>query len=290
VGAPVLLLDLFSLFYRAYYALPPMCTTLGEPTSGLYGLSTLVLKLFREQRPEGAAFARDTASPTFRHESFEEYKATRSGAPRGLVAQFDRLDELVAAFGFPTFASKGYEGDDVLATLAREILAQGRSPIVVTGDNDCLQLAGEATRVMIVARGATKTETYDASAVARRFGVTPAQMPDRAALVGDPSDNLPGVCGIGAKTASELVRRFGGVPQILEHLEEIRPPRVREAVRAAADRLPLYLRLARLCDDVPLPPGPRFAPMTPEARERVRGLFETLEFRSLLGRMDAALG
>jgi len=290
VAAPILLLDLFSLFYRAFYALPPMCTVAGEPTSGLYGLSVLVLKLFREQRPAGAAFALDTSSPTFRHESYDEYKATRGVAPGPLTAQFDRLGQLVAALGFPAFKSVGYEGDDVLATLARELVAAGESPLVVSGDNDCLQLAGGATRVMIVSRGATKAEIYDEAAVVRRFGVTPAQMPDRSALVGDPSDNLPGVPGIGAKTASELVRRFGSISGILERLEEVRPVRAREAIRAAAERLPLYLRLARLRDDVPLEPGPRYAPITPEARERVRRLFTELEFRSLLGRMDAAFG
>ena len=287
MAGPVLLLDAFSLFYRAYFALPPMSTTLGEPTSGVYGLSVLLLKLLKEQRPAGAAWALDTPSATFRHESYDQYKATRVGAPAGLGAQFGRLTELIAALGFPAFSSVGFEGDDVLATLAREIAAAGEAPLVVSGDNDSLQIAGGAARVMIVSRGATKAEIYDEAAIVERFGVTPRQMPDRAALVGDPSDNLPGVPGIGAKTASALVARFGGIEAILEHIEEIRPARAREAIRAAAEQLPLYLRLARLRDDVPIADGPRFAPFTPEAQQRVRELFETLEFRSLVPRLDA---
>ncbi len=289
MASPVLLFDAFSLFYRAYFALPAFRTTSGEPTSGLYGLSALVLKLFREQRPSGAAFAIDAPTPTFRHQRYAPYKATRTAlGPRR--DERSRIGDLVDALGVPAFAAPGFEADDVLATLAREIAAEGMSPLVVTGDYDCLQIARGPARVLIVARGAAKAEIWDEEAIRTRLGVEPAQLADYAALVGDPSDNLPGVAGVGPRTAAELLRRFGSVDAMLARAREIPSPRTREAVLAAAAELPLLVTLARLRDDVPLRPGPRFAPVTPEARARVLRLFEELEFRSLLPRVEAALG
>lgn len=285
--APILLLDGFSLFYRAFYGLPAMTTAAGEPTSAVYGLSMLLLKLLREVRPKGIAFALDAPVRTFRHAMYDDYKATRVKAPSALGAQLGRFDELIAALGAPAFRVPGFEGDDVLATLARELREAGEHPLVVSGDNDCLQLVRAPTRVMIVPRG-KDARTYDEAAIAERFGVTPAQLPERSALVGDVTDNLPGVAGIGGKTASDLVRRFGTVAEILRRIDEVTPPRARAAILEAADRLPLLVELSRLRDDVPLSPGPRFAAADQAARDRVRKLFEALEFRSLLARIDAA--
>jgi DNA polymerase-1 len=288
MASPILLLDAFSLLYRAFFALPPLTTQGGEPTSGLYGLSVLLLKLLREQRPVGAAFALDLPRPTFRHERYAGYKGTRTAPPSALGRQVGRLRELIEAFGFPAFAAPGFEADDVLATLATELAAAGEAPVVVSGDRDTLQLAVGPTSVLYVGRG-VKEARYDAAAVEARFGVAPARLPEYVALIGDPSDDLPGVPGIGKQTAAQLIGRYGTVTALLEHLDEIANARVREALRAHADRVPLWADLARLRTDVPLPPGPRLAPVTPAGRAGVVGLFERLEFTSLIGRVDDAL-
>jgi DNA polymerase-1 len=287
--AEVLLLDAFSLVYRAFFALPAMTTTRGEPTSALYGFSTLVLKLMRERRPAGAAVALDGPRATFRHEAFSGYKAGRPPAPTPLGLQLALLPELLAAFGFPAFAAPGFEADDILATLARELRAAGEQPLVVTGDLDALQCAVQGGRVHIVGRGEAQSRTYDEPAVWARFGVGPHELPDWKALAGDPTDALPGVPGVGGKRAAALIRRFGGVTGLLAHIAEVEPASVREALESRRQDLVLWRDLARLRDDVPFPAGPRWAPFGAEQGERLRGLFERLEFTSLLPRLAALL-
>jgi DNA polymerase I len=285
-AAPVLLFDVFSLLYRAFFALPPMNTTAGEPTSALYGFSTVVLKMLRQEAARGAAFALDQPGGTLRRAAFAGYKASRPAAPTPLARQAGRVRELLAALGFPAFSASGYEGDDVLATLARELRAAGQSVLVVTGDLDLLQCALGSTRVHVLGRG-VEGRTYDQAAVWARFGVAPAELPDWKALAGDVTDEIPGVPGVGAKTASGLVRRFGSVAGLLARVQEIEPASVRAAVTARAAELPLWRDLALLHDDVPLAPGPRFAPFSLQALLQTRALFEALEFRSLRTRLDA---
>ena len=283
----VLLLDAFALVYRAFFALPPMVTTRGEPTGALYGFSTLLLKLLRERRPKGIAAALDAPAATFRHAAFAGYKASRPRAPTPLAQQLRRLPELLEAFGAPLFAVPGFEADDVLATLARALAAAGEAPLVVTGDLDALQCAGGRTRVFVVGRGTAAGRLYDEAAVRARFGVAPAELPDWKALAGDVTDEIPGVPGVGGKRATELVRRFGGVAGMLAATEEIAPATLGAAIAAHRADLLLWRDLARLRDDVPLPAAARFAPFDAAARIRVRALFEQLEFRSLLPRLDA---
>ena len=283
----IVLLDVFSLVYRAFFGLPPMVTTRGEPTGALYGFSTLVLKLLRERRPRGIAAALDAPAATFRHAAFAGYKANRPRAPTPLGQQLRRLPELLDAFGASSFTVPGFEADDVLATLARELAGAGETSLVVTGDLDALQCAGARTRVFVVGRGATAGRLYDEAAIWTRFGVTPAELPDWKALAGDVTDEIPGVPGVGSRRASQLVRRFGGVDGLLRSTDEISPAALREAIAARAGDLPLWRDLARLRDDVPLPEGKRFGVFDAAARARTRALFEGLEFRSLLPRLDA---
>jgi len=282
----VLLLDVFSLAYRAFFGLPPMTTTRGEPTGALYGLSALLLKLLRERRPKGLSAALDAPVATFRHASFAGYKASRPRAPTPLASQLQRLPALLSAFGAPTFTAPGFEGDDVLATLTRELVAAAERPLVVTGDLDALQCATGRARVHVVGRGATAGRTYDETAVWARFGVGPAELPDWKALAGDVTDEIPGVPGVGSQGAARLVRRFGGVDRLLARTDEIRPESLRAAIVDRADDLPVWREIARLRPDVALPAGPRFAPFDAAAVARTRALFEELEFRSLLPRLD----
>jgi DNA polymerase I len=279
--APALVIDTLSLFFRSFYALPPLTTSRGEPTSALFGFSSVLLKVWREHRPVAAGFARDLPRPTFRHVAWAPYKGTRVAPPDALRRQLGRFDELLAAFGFPVVTAEGFEADDVLATLA-QVLPE---PILVTGDHDCLQVARGGTRVLIVGRGAVKDRLYDEEAVRASFGVGPELVPDWIALVGDPSDNLPGVAGIGEKTAARLLGQFGSVAGILENIEGVTPVRTRTAIAEKAEELRVWRDLALLRYDVPLPPEPWVAPLTADARGRLGTLFETLEFRSLIPRL-----
>jgi DNA polymerase-1 len=263
-----------------------MTTRAGEPTAALYGFSALLLKLLREERPKGIAFARDAPVQTFRHERYAQYKAHRPGLPDALRPQFARLTALLDAVGAPVFCTPGFEADDVLATLAAELRAAGEHVRIVTGDRDLFPTVGEGVDVLFVGRRGDKPVVYDADAVVRRFGIRPTQLPAYMALVGDSSDNLPGVRGIGPRTAARLVRAYGDIAILLEHLEDITPPSLRESLRGAAASMQSNEDLARLRKDVPLEPSPRFAPLTEQARARIRELFVALEFQSLLERLD----
>jgi DNA polymerase-1 len=264
-----------------------MATTRGEPTGALYGFSALLLKLIRERRPKGMAAALDAPAATFRHAAFAGYKASRPRAPTPLGRQLQRLPALLDAFGASIFTVPGFEADDVLATLARELVSARETPLVATGDLDALQCVDDRTRVYVVGRGATAGRTYDKAAVWSRFGVAPAELPDWKALVGDVTDEIPGIPGVGSRRAAQLVRLFGGVDALIARAEEIEPASIREAVAARAGELRLWRDLARLRDDVPLPAVARFGPFDASARARTKALFEELEFRSLLPRLDA---
>ncbi len=289
----VLLLDTFSLFFRAYFALPAMSTSRGEPTSAIYGLSSLLLKLLREHPGTELSFALDAPQATFRHEAFDGYKAQRGGAPDALLAQFGRLDELLQALAAPRFRVPGFEADDVLATLATELSARRESALIVSGDRDLLQLAGEHVKVLFVGRRGKEGITYDPSAVLERFGVPPSRLPSYMALVGDTSDNLPSVPGVGPGTASKLLRNVNDCSELLSQLDDVRPERVRQALRDHRQQILMTERLARLHCDVPLGDGPRSRAPTADDFGRARVLFEELEMKSLLPRVDklrAALG
>jgi DNA polymerase-1 len=284
----VLLLDTFSLFFRAHYALPWMSTRAGEPTSALYGFSSLLLKLLREQPGAALAFALDAPQATFRHESFDAYKAGRAPTPSTLSAQFDRLGELLAALAVPVFRCPGFEADDVLATLAQLARAEQEPALVVSGDRDMLQLAHGSVRVHFVGRRGKDALLYDEAAVLARFGVTPAVLPSYVALTGDSSDNLPSVPGIGATTARKLLADRANCADLLAHLSTIKSPRTREALLAHREQILHTETLARLREDAPLSSeGPRWSVPSPSALRALGDFFEELEFKSLHKRLAA---
>jgi len=285
----VLLLDTYSLFFRAFFALPPMTTVAGRPTSAIYGFSVLLLKLIREERPLGLAFALDAPQATFRHAASPTYKAQRATAPDPLRQQLAVLPRLLEAVGAPAVVAPGFEADDVLATQARALTAQGRATRIVTGDRDLFQVVGHGVDVLFLGARGQKPIVYDLEAIARRYGLTPEQLPLRTALVGDVSDNLPKVPGIGDKTAETLARRFGDAATLLTRLDDVTPLAVRETLRGAAAQIRQTEQLARLRYDVPLPEGPLFTALDPEAIGRIRSLFVELEFGSLLPRLDHIL-
>ena len=283
--APALLLDTFSLFFRAFYALPPMSTAGGEPTNALYGFSALLLKLLREHPGAELCFALDTGRPTFRHQAFQPYKAQRPATPSPLVAQLRRLDELLEQVGGAVLGSPGFEADDVLATVAQRLREEGRATFVVSGDRDLLQVAHGSVRVEFVGQRGKPSVVYDEAAVRARFGVPPWRLPSFVALVGDSSDNLPGVPGIGPGTAKKLLATRDGVAELLRDASQL-APRTAELLLAHAAQLRETETLARLRTDAPLPPPPHLSAPSPAHLGRLRDWFEGLGFRSLLPRLD----
>lgn len=292
VGAPrrlqdmILLLDTYSLLYRAFHALPELTTSTGEPTGALYGFASLLVKLLREQSPEGLAFALDAPGPTFRRERFDGYKAGRPAMPEPLRRQRARLDDLLDALAAPRFAAPGYEADDVLATLAHELNGEGLDVRIVTGDRDLFQTVGPRTTVLFVGRRQADHVLYDEAKVRARYRLPPARLPSFTALVGDPSDRLAGVPGVGPKTAARWVAAYADVDGVLAHLDALEPARLRPAVAERAEALRRDEDLARLRLDAPLRDGPRHAPVSADALARLRDVFETLELKSLLTRLD----
>jgi DNA polymerase I len=284
--APALLLDTFSLFFRAFFALPPMSTSRGEATNALYGFSALLLKLLREHPGAALCFALDTGRPTFRHLEFQPYKAQRAPAPTPLVEQLRRLDGLLERFGAPILGSPGFEADDVLAAVAAQLRSRDTPALVVSGDRDLLQLAHGSVRVHFVGRRGKDAVTYDSAAVVERFGVSPLQLPSFSALVGEVSDNLPGVPGIGPGTAKKLLQQHPNIDQLLAHAPTLKPARLGQLLLEHAEQIRRTETLARLRTDAPLPQPPHLAAPTFAHWQRVRELFEVLEFKSLLPRLD----
>lgn len=283
---PVLLVDTYSLFFRAYHALPEMSTTRGEPTSALYGFCAVLLKELREHEPMGLAFAVDAPQRTFRRDRYEAYKAQRDAVPSPLAAQFGRLEELLRAFEVPVFRCPGLEADDVLATLARRLSDAGSSVLVMSGDRDLLQVARAGVRVLFIGARGQKPSLMDAARVEERFLVRPEQLPSYVALVGDPSDNLPGVPGVGPKTAAKWVQRYGSMRGLLSELDHVTPERLRAELAARAEQVLLNEELASLHTDVPLGDGPLAAAIRAGAVAKLRALFTELEFKSLVPRLD----
>jgi DNA polymerase I len=282
-----LLVDTYSLFFRAHHALPPMNTKSGEPTSALYGFCAALIKELGQRRPRGLAFAVDAPQRTFRHEQLASYKGNRDATPAPLVAQFGRLRELLGAFQVPAFEVPGVEADDVLATLATRLSASGSEVLIMSGDRDLFQTAAEGVSVLFLgARGQTPT-IYDAARVEERFLVPPERLPAYVALVGDPSDNLPRVPGVGPSTASKWVLAYGSAQALCDAASELEPARLRAEVVARREQVLVNESLATLRRDVPLGDGPLCAPLTSAALERLRELFERLEFKSLVPRLAA---
>ncbi len=288
------LLDGSSLAYRAFFALPESITMGdGFPTNAIYGLSQMLLKIVTEYRPASVVVAWDAREKTFRHEEFEEYKAQRPHMPEPLSQQWSRFPELMRAFGIVNLVKPGFEADDILGTLAEEAKRQGVRSIVVTGDRDAMQVVDDDIWVMSTGRGITDVKIYTPAAVLERFGVTPSAIPDYIGLKGDTSDNIPGVPGVGEKTAAALLQQFGSIDALYERLDEVRSDKRRALLAAHEGSARLSKRLATMVLDVPLEEdlvelvarGGYVLPV-----EGVDAVFEKYEFRGLRRRLRDVAG
>ncbi|WP_217915909.1 DNA polymerase I [Miltoncostaea marina] len=287
--APLLLIDGNSLAYRAFHALPDTIATAdGFPTNALYGLAAMMMKMLVEERPGRVVVAWDAKGKTFRHEAEPTYKANRKETPDLLREQSVHFRPLMEAFGFVNTELPGYEADDILGTLARRAEAAGRSVVILTGDRDAFQLVSDRVSVMATGRGVTDTTLYTPEAVVERYGIGPDLMPDFRGMVGDPSDNLLGVPGIGEKGASQLLQKYGSLDAILEHAGDQTPKR-REALTEHADQARRTRGLAVIDTDAPVDLDLDDVPALEfdEARmAALREVFDRFEFGSLLRRLD----
>ena len=276
----VYLIDGFSLLYRAFYALPQSIVTSGGlPTNALYGFTSMLLKLLDTDEEVGLGVVWDSGKPAFRMEIYPEYKAQRSAMPEELKAQLDHLDVILEAMNIPAVRAEGFEADDALATMSRQV-PEGLELLLVTGDQDAMQLVDGDVKVLRTTRGVSETKEYGREEVIAEYGVTPEQIPDYKALVGDPSDNIPGVKGIGPKGASGLLQKFPTVAKIYDNLEEISAKGTRTKLEEGRDSAFMSLELARMRFDAPVeldPEALKFEGVKPECGE----VFRRYEFRSL---------
>ena len=292
----VYLIDGYALIYRAFFAMiaRPLTTSRGENTSAVWGVANFLLRLLRDRRPAYVAWVHD-AGTSFRHEVFPEYKATREKLEPELQEAFDRslerVEQLLAAFHLPLIAIDGYEADDVIGTLARRVVDQGAHAVIVSGDKDFYQLVSEHVSLLNPGRRgpAAVDETWvDPSNAAERLGVPPARVVDYLALVGDSSDNVPGVRGVGDKTARALIEQFGDLDTILRRADEAPTRRVREALAAHAEAARLSRQLVTLRCDVPVESDLARFTVRPPDRDALAALFADLEFHSLIGQVAVA--
>jgi DNA polymerase-1 len=281
----VLLLDGHSLAFRAFFALPDtLVTSSGQVTNAVYGFTAMLIKLLADERPQGVVVCFDKGVPQFRLDRYAEYKAGRAETPDLFRQQLPLIREVLQALQIPMLEREGYEADDLLATLTRLCREHGCEVIIVTGDRDILQLVGDGIAVIMTRRGISDVIRYDAATVFERYGVTPAQWTDFVALKGETSDNLPGVPGVGDKTAAQLINKYGDIEQVIAHADEL-TPRLRGAIKERAEQVRINKELGRLLDDVSLDVDPAKFHLEPWDDEAVRALFASLEFRSLHERL-----
>jgi DNA polymerase-1 len=287
----LLLIDGLSLAYRAFYALPSdLATPEGTITNAVYGFTSMLVKVLGDEHPEGIAVVFDAPGPTFRDELDADYKGTRKETPDIFVPQIPLIHEVVDTLRIPTLQLPGVEADDVIATLATRAAVDGIDVVIVTGDRDSYQLVSDPhVKVLYNRRGVSDYVLYDEAGIFERTGVTPAQYPEYAALRGDPSDNLPGVPGIGEKTAAKLIATYGNLEGIYEHLDEL-PPKQRQNLGDSRERVFLNREMSRLRLDCDVDVAPADLRMGAWDREQVRVLFDQLAFRTLLPRLLEAVG
>jgi DNA polymerase-1 len=281
----LVLIDGHALAYRAYHAIPfDLTTSKGELTNAVYGFTSMLLDVLEGVKPDYVAVAFDVGR-TFRHEEYEYYKVQRAKMPNELKGQMERIREVINALDIPIVEVEGYEADDVLGTLARQAKEKGLETIIVTGDSDVFQLIDESTKVLISRRRFSQTIIYDEEGIERRYGLKPKQLVDYKALVGDSSDNIPGVKGVGEKTAKKLLKKYKTLEGIYDHLDEVKEKRFKNALERGRDRAFLSRRLSTIVKDVPVTLDLNACRMAGYDHKKVLTLFRELEFRSLMRKL-----
>ena len=280
----LILLDGNALIHRAYHALPPLTTPKGEVVGAVYGFAMTLLSVLEKFKPDYIAASFDLHGPTFRDEMYADYKATRTKAPDDLYAQIPRVKELVTAFNIPIYELAGFEADDCVGTIARQAEAEGIEAIIVTGDNDALQLVSPLVKVFSIRKGIKDLVLFDREAVIAKYGFPPELVPDYKGLAGDASDNIPGVAGIGAKTATDLLKEFGPLEKIYDRLPDVRES-VRKKLEADKERAFFSKDLGTIRTDAPVTFDAAKCVASEYDRAAVKALFTEFGFYSLLKRL-----
>ena len=282
----LLLIDGHSMAYRAFYALPAenFTTAGGQHTNAIYGFATMLLSLLSSEKPTHVAVAFDVSRKTFRSEIFPEYKANRAKTPDEFRSQMSYLHELVSAFGISTFEIEGYEADDILATIAKRAESEGAEVLICTGDRDSFQLVNDKTTVLYPKRGVSDLARMTPAAVAEKYGMSPSQYPDFAALRGDPSDNLPSVPGVGEKTASKWIIEFGSLKELIANVDKL-PGKAGQSLRDSINNVILNSELTQLVTDVPLELSIDALAWSGVDESKTNPLFDLLEFKTLKERI-----
>lgn len=284
----LLAVDSNSILNRAYYGVKPLTTREGQFTNGIYGFLNILLKLIEENAPDAVAFAFDLRAPTFRHKMFDGYKAGRKGMPEELAQQVEPLKELLTLMGYPILSLEGYEADDILGTLGERCRAAGDECVIATGDRDSFQLVGGGVtvRLAFTRGGQSGAEVIDEAAIREKYGVSPRQMIEVKALMGDSSDNIPGVAGIGEKTALALIQQFGTLDGVYERIDD---PAIRKGVREKLlrDRETAYKSRALAEINCAAPLSQTLGELYPKPRQDgpLYALLDRLELRSVISRL-----
>lgn len=282
----LLIIDSNSLLNRAYYAMPPMKTTEGLHTNAAYGFTNMLLKLYEELKPDYVVAAFDRKAPTFRHEAYKDYKAGRKGMDDELAEQLQPTKDILTAMGIPILEIDGYEADDLIGTLSYEAEQHGMASYILSGDKDNLQLASDLTRVIITKKGVSETQVYDGDAFFQEYGVTPTQFIDVKGLMGDKSDNIPGVPSIGEKTALQLIKDFGSIEGVYQNLDSIKRPKQKQNLEEYMEDAFFSKKLATIMRNVPVELDfDKLRNPTGFDNEKLRELFLKFQFRTLLTRL-----
>ena len=287
----LMLLDGYGLVYRGYFALPPLTTSKGDLVNGVFGFASIVLRGLADLQPDYLAVSFDLPGKTFRHEQYAEYKATRTRMPDDLRDQFPKVREVVKALRIPVYEMAGYEADDVIGTITKQLDANDDlETTIVTVDLDMLQLVTPRVRLMTTRSGVENTVMYDVAKIDERFGLRPDQMIDYKALKGDPTDNIPGVPGVGEKTAAKLIREFGDLDSLLARLDEVTPAKLGDKLREHVDQIRMGKDLSTIVRDLPIQIDLQAARLGDYDRDTVVRLFREYEFRTLIERLPPMAG
>jgi DNA polymerase I len=285
----LIIIDGNSIAFRAFYALPLLSNSSGLHTNAVYGFTTMLLKLIEEEQPTHFLVAFDAGKVTFRHKDYTEYKGGRAKTPPELSEQFPLIKELLKAFQIPQFELSGYEADDIIGTLTRMADERGENVIVVSGDKDMLQLASENVTIAITRKGISEVERYNPKEINEKYGLTPKQIIDLKGLMGDTSDNIPGIPGVGEKTALKLLHEYGSVEEVLSHSSEL-AGKMKEKVEAHAKDAIMSKDLATIFREVPMDLEWSSFQYNGYDGQALSSMFRKLEFKSLLEKMDFSGG
>jgi len=284
-----ILIDGNSIVYRAFFAMPPLTNSAGLHTNAVFGFTTMLLKLLEEEQPTHILVAFDAGKATFRHEGYEDYKGGREKTPPELSEQFPVLKELIRSFGIAQYELAGYEADDIIGTLTRIADEQGVQAVVVSGDKDMLQLASEQVRISLTRKGVSEIESYTPNEIQTKYGLTPLQIIDLKGLMGDTSDNIPGIPGVGEKTALKLLHEYGSVEEVLARSGELKG-KLKERVENHKDDAIMSKKLATIYREVPLDKQAGDLLYNGYERPVLAEAFRKLEFRSLIERLELDSG